>query len=248
MQVSTTSSTSTDGIDWLFGELHGMYGNRFLDAYRSGHVANGVDTGIENAKRTWAERIRANGMTRGQLRRGLAACERLRFPPTWGEFLTLCVPEVEPAAAYQEAIAGLEARGKGEMGEWSHPAVYWAAAELRTDLMLQTYGAVRERWQAALKRQMGRGEWEPIPAPRAALPAPGQGQTTREEAARRLQELGAAGILRTASRPGDGRTWADRILARAAAGDPTLPSVSLRYARELARRNQDGTDGDMRGV
>jgi hypothetical protein len=211
-----------------------MFGNKFLDAYRSGHVENGVDTGIENMKRTWLERIRANGITRGQLRRGLAACERLKFPPTWGEFLALCQPEVDPIAAYQEAVAGLEARGKGEMGEWTHPAVYWAASGLRRELMQEAYGSVRERWLAALKRQMARGAWEPIPEAHIALPAPGEAFTSREAAARMLKELGASGILRSADQAGDQRAWVAKVLERAAAGDALLPAVSLRYARQLA--------------
>jgi hypothetical protein len=242
MDVSTRSSTSTDaGIDWLFAELHGMFGNKVLDAYRSGHVEGGVDTGIENMKRTWLERIRANGITRGQLRRGLTACERLRFPPTWGEFLALCQPEPDPVAAYQEAVAGLEARDRGEIGEWSHPAVYWAASGLRRELQQEAYGSVRERWLAAFKRQMARGAWDPIPEAHVALPAPGQAFTSREAAAKALRELGASGILRAHVPLGQGLRWVDKVLARAAAGDPTLPAASLRLARE-ARPDDDGTD------
>lgn len=236
----TLSSTSTDThIDWLFGELHGRFGNRFLDAFRSGYIVGGVDTGIENMKRTWAERIRANGLTGGQVRRGLAACERLRFPPTWGEFLEACQPRPDAAAAYQEAVAGLMARGRGEPGEWSHPAVYWAAVELRADLLGQTYGAVKDRWEGVLKRQLAREQWEPIPAPRAALPPPGATSTTREEATEHLRALGASGLLRKLVQPSSGsREWAARILERAARGEE-VPLFSLQAARNLM-----GTTGE----
>jgi hypothetical protein len=36
MHALTAEASSDCGIDWLFGELHSRYGNRFLDAYRSG--------------------------------------------------------------------------------------------------------------------------------------------------------------------------------------------------------------------
>jgi hypothetical protein len=231
MDVTLSSSTSDTNIDWLFGELHGRFGNRFLDAFRSGYTVGGVDTGIENMKRTWAERIRANGLTSGQVRRGLAACERLRFPPTWGEFLEACQPRPDAGAAYHEAVAGLLARGRGEMGDWSHPAVYWAAMELRGDLLGQTYGAVRERWDGVLKRHLAREQWAPIPEPRPALPSPGTTTTTREEAAERLRALGASGLLRKLVQPGSGsREWAARILERVARGE-AVPLASVLAAR-----------------
>lgn len=241
MNVSTLSiSTDHDGIDWLFGELHGRYGNRFLDAYRSGITVDGVDTGIANMKRTWSERIRANRLTTGQVRRGLAECERLKFPPTWGEFLEFCQPALDPVTAYQEALAGLEARGKGEIGLWSHPAVYWAASEMRADLMGQTWGAVRERWAAALRRHLARGEWESVPPPRAALPAPGGTTTTREEAGVQLRALTAAGLLRSFDQYGANLSWAEKILVRAAAGEHVAPYALHSAHDALGKRNRLG--------
>lgn len=245
MDLTTPSSTSTDqrtGIDWLFGELHGRYGNRFLDAFRSGHVVNGMDTGVENMKRTWLERIRARRLTRAQLKRGLVACERLKFPPSWPEFLECCQPELDPVVAYEEAVAGLQARAKGEMGEWSHPAVYWAATELRADLMGQTFGAVKERWTAVLKRQMARDDLPPIPPERVALPAPGAAFTSREHAAAMLRELGAAGVLRRMQQTGD-KQWARRILDRLERGD-NVPSYAARQAREVLEKPDEAAQDE----
>jgi hypothetical protein len=214
-----------------------MYGNLFLDKYRTGHLVDGRDTGIENAKAVWRENIAAHGLTRSQVARGLAACEHLKFPPSWAEFLECCEPAPDPVAAYQEAVAGLEARGKGEMGEWSHPAVYWAAAELRAELMTQTYGAVKERWMAAFKRQIGRAEWPPIPVERAALPAPGAAVTSRDQAAAALQALGASGILRRGPQVADPKLWARKILERLACGDGKVTPYAARLAREVVGRD-----------
>lgn len=239
MNVSTSStSIEYDGIDWLFRELHGLYGNRFLDAYRSGMTIDEVDTGIANMKRAWFERIRANRLTTGQVRRGLAACERLKFPPTLGEFLEFCQPELDPATAYQEALTGLEARGRGAMGQWSHPAVYWAAREMRADLMGQTWGAVRERWAVTLRRHLARGEWEEIRLPQRAIPAPGATTTTREEAGAQLRALNAAGLLRRFDQCTANLNWAEKILVRAAAGEPVAP-YALSSAHEAIRKRDE---------
>src|SRR4051812_22184834 len=107
--MTTTPSTQISGqspIDWLLGELHGMFGNPFIDKFRSGHAVTDCetgevyDTGITNMKRVWAEKIRAHGMRLGDIKRGLAVAEGLTFPPSWGEFVKLCVPQgVEPLRA-----------------------------------------------------------------------------------------------------------------------------------------------------
>lgn len=236
MNLSTSStSTDHDGIDWLFAELHGRYGNHFLDAYRSGITVEGIDTGIANMKRTWFERIRANRLTTGQVRRGLAGCERLKFAPTWGEFLEFCLPALDPVTVYQEALAGLEARRRGEMGQWSHPAVYWAARAMRADLMGQTWGSVRERWAANLKRHLARGEWEEIRLPQKAIPAPGATITTREEAGAQLRMLNAAGLLRRFDQCPASLNWTEKILVRSAAGEQVAP-YALSSAREVLRK------------
>ncbi|MFT2588714.1 hypothetical protein, partial [Escherichia coli] len=65
---------------------------KFLDAFRSGHVENGQDTGIENAKRVWGRKIVEQRLTPADIKRGLAGLSNARFAPTWGEFLEACRP------------------------------------------------------------------------------------------------------------------------------------------------------------
>lgn len=43
-------------IDRIFARLQGVYGSEFTGQYATG-VVNGVDGGIENAKRVWAEEL-----------------------------------------------------------------------------------------------------------------------------------------------------------------------------------------------
>lgn len=198
-----------------------MYGNPFLDKYRTGMTVDGRDTGIENMKTVWLESIREHGLTLGQLKRGLAGCAALKFAPSWPEFLAVCRPPPDPVALYQEALAGFEARARGDIGSWSHPAVYWAATGLRAELLGQSWGLVKERWAAALSRQFARASWDAIPVPLVALPAPGGGALENEIAAKLLRQL-CDGMLPKSltQQSGPQMQWAEKLQRRALAGAP----------------------------
>lgn len=229
-QELSTFTAPSSPIDMLFGELHGMYGNQFLDKFRSGHAVDGLDTGTENMKRVWTEKLRSRGMTVGDMKRGLAKCDRVKFPPSWSEFLELCKPSVDPLVAYYEAVAGVQARAKGEMGIWSHPAIFWAATPLSFDLGNQTYSQIKPRWDRALAEQMERGEWEAIPEPLLALPEPAP--MSREEAAQRLQEVGAASVTKEPSTPTDHKRWARLAMEDLKHGGKRYPAVTYKMAKE----------------
>jgi len=66
-----------------------------------------------------------------------------------------------------------------------------------------------------------------VPADKA-LPAPGGTYTTREEAAEILARIGVA--VPQAKPVTDPKAWAHKVLARAAAGDPSLAVESIRAA------------------
>ncbi len=230
-QELSTPNARSSPIDWLFGELYGMYGNQFLDKFRSGHIVDDVDTGIENMKIVWTEKIRSRHMTMGELKRGLSACDRVKFPPSWSEFLELCKPSVDPLTAYYEAVAGVQARAAGEMGTWSHPAIYWAAMPLAFDLGTQSYSQIKGRWERALSEQMDRGEWESIPVPMLQIEAPGKGKLSKEGAAKMIDNLNAAGVLEPKT---DHTYWYRNILAREKKGDRTLTMIQKKFAHEAA--------------
>jgi hypothetical protein len=226
-QLATTSSTSTpDLLVQVVEELHlqqlHSYGKRYTDMWGA------VDVGQMVAH--WSAGLR--GFTPREIKRGMAALEHREWPPTLPEFKKLCRPPIDPTEAYHQAVSGLEARGKGEMGEWPHPAIYWAAALLKQDLLMQPYAQVRERWTAALKAQMERSEWAEIPMPRKELPAPGEARLSREGAAKMLDELGAVGITKSGCKVPDGKRWARKIIERVAGGDKSVPNISLKFARE----------------
>ncbi len=205
----------------LIQRLTEMYGAQFLRQWEA--------VPAERLPIVWAEELA--GYTGVEIARGLAACRQQKFPPTLPEFLMLCRPNLDPAAAYQEAVAGMTDRSRGQLGEWSHPAIYWAAVRVgRHDLLSNGYQVMRSRWETALRKSLEQGEWEPVPEPHQALPAPGKAKMSREEAAQRLGELQAAGIT---SYRGDHRRWITRTLERAANGE-AVPVAVLKRAREAA--------------
>lgn len=216
MTTNLPSSMQTSGalpnpMDWLFGQLHGMFGNKLLDGFRSGHVIEGKDTGIENMKSVWTEKIRANGLKLADVKRGIVGAERLKWPPTWGEFIDLCKPPINIDAAVYEAIDQMRARQHGK-DEWSNPAIFWAAAKVgEYDVISQTVSQLKPRFEAALKKVL-EGEILPVPARVPALAAPGATESTREYGRRRLDELSASDVIKNISKGGN-IEWARRIVA-----------------------------------
>lgn len=225
MSLTLASSTSTTAlpeawVERLFDRMLLEYGRKFTDQW------GGADSDTLIAH--WSRELA--GYTGAELKRGLDALATREWPPTLPEFKKLCRRPLDSTTAYYEAVAGVQARAAGEYGKWSHPAVYWAAMPLAFDLGNQTYSQIKPRWEAALFEQLDKGEWPEIPQPMTALPAPGKTKTSREEAARRLRELHATGIVKD-HRGGDMRGWARTLLEREAAGESLLP-IQSRFARE----------------
>lgn len=215
MTTNLPSSTQTSGalpdpMDWLFGQLHGMFGNKLLDAWRSGHLEGEKDTGIENMKAVWADKIRANGLKFADVRRGLAGAERLKWPPSWGEFLDLCKPPINVDAALYEAVEQMRKRQHGK-DQWSNPAIFWAAAKVgEYDMISQTFTQLKPRFEVALKK-VQEGEIKPVPERVPALAAPTAAESTREYGRQRLDELNASEVVRNVSKGGS-IVWARRII------------------------------------
>jgi hypothetical protein len=176
----------------------------------------------------WSQQLA--GFTPAEIKRGLAALETRDWPPTLPEFKKLCRPAVDATAAYYEAVAGVQARERGDVGQWSHPAIFWASVQIGAfDLKSQSYTQIKARWEKALQDEMEKGQWSAIPEPMIALPAPGKTASSREKAAQMLQQLGASDALKPKS---DHRAWIKKALERAKAGDDSLPGITVRFAQE----------------
>jgi hypothetical protein len=178
----------------------------------------------------WSEQLA--GYTGPELSRGVAEMDLRDWPPTLPEFKRMCRPTLDLANSYYEAVAGVAARASGKMGAWSHPAVYWAAVPLAYDLGNQTYGAMKGRWDRALSSEMDKGEWEPIPVPMIALPAPGKSRASAESSAEMLKQLDARGITKKSGDRVNHLAWAQKIIERIRTGDKTVSMIQQQFAKE----------------
>lgn len=229
--------TSQTPIDFLFSQLHGMYGNQFLDKFRSGHVINGLDTGIENAKQLWGDKLHERGFTLKDAKAGLAACEvkHKTYPPTQPEFFDLCRPSVDPLVAYYEAVEGLNSRDRGEVGTWTHPAIYFACIRVSAwDMKTQTYSQVRTRWENALSDELKKTSWPEIKAPEVPKLALSYDGMDRDAANNFIEQ--ASETIKTPGKKIDHKRWAKKLVARNDAGDKTVDGYALKCAIEALKQ------------
>lgn len=220
MQLTETHPATLGAL--VVNEMRLMYGAKFAQQWQ-GLTAREL-------KDSWDQKL--VGLDETQVRRGLVACLTREWPPTLPEFVKLCCPWMAPEVAYHEAVRGMSARKRGEIGIWSHPAVYWAAVGVSTvDLLSSTYGAIKARWEKSLSDELGKGAWPDIPEPRQALPSPGQTLATKAEAAAALRKMGAEKALdQTGKAP---RRWIAKWEQRIANGEPPTPAIAamLRKAK-----------------
>lgn len=217
MQVANTQT----GLGALVvNEMHLLYGAKFAQQWE------GLTP--RELKDSWNQKLA--GLDEAQVRRGLVACMTREWPPTLPEFVKLCCPWMSPEVAYHEAVRGMSARKRGEIGIWSHPAVYWAAVGVSTvDLLSSTYGSIKARWEKTLSDELAKGAWPDIPEPRQALPAPGQTLATKAEAAAALKKMGADKALDQTGR--NARRWVEKLDERITKGEQPTPAIAAMLKR-----------------
>lgn len=224
--VTTLSTFKPAPISWvesLFARMEAMYGAKFLDMWRG--------TDISLVKQMWADEM--GKLSADDLKRGYAALMTRDWPPSLPEYVKMCKPTVDPTVAYYEAINGVHARERGEAGSWSHPAIFWASIQVSAyDLKHQSYSQIKQRWEKALQDEMDKGQWEPVPEPMAALPAPGKSALSREHANKMVQDLHATGTIKKSDDRVDHKDWAKKILERAKQQHHGLSALQIRFAKE----------------
>lgn len=183
----------------------------------------------------WASELA--GFSAEDLRRGIDAMKASAWPPTLPEFRALCKPALDPQKAYDEAVAGLQQRLRGEVGTWSHPAIFWASSKLAFDIRHQTYQALKSRWEHALNAELAIGSWSEIPSPAEAEPAL-QIAYTREEktAAAELmrQAIAKSGAVKSMDDENiNFRAWAVKIRGDWQKKGKKYPWISYKMADEV---------------
>lgn len=139
----------------LFERLSGQFGSKMADLYL------GIPPDV--VQQEWAAGLA--GFSGPELARGLDACRRRTFPPTIGEFAPLCRPALDAEAAWWEAGACLRQRDEGEVGDWTHPAIWRAACSMSLEVRSGELKQHRKRWSFLLKRELAKGLGDEVPIP-----------------------------------------------------------------------------------
>ena len=162
-------------MDHLFNRLDGSYPNRWRAAFANAQA-------IQNWREAWSEAFSEEGVTTQDISNAIRSCRKMYdWPPSLPEFLKACKPNIDNETAFYEAVQQMVKRATNE-DQWSHPAIYWAAVQMGTDLNNNPYALVKNRWIRALTTELAKGSWDEIPRRLEALVAPGKCYATPEEA------------------------------------------------------------------
>lgn len=213
-------------IDALFAKMSALYGNKFSDMWR--------DSSMQAIKSVWSQEL--SKLSRDEIAKGANALMSQEWPPTLPQFIKLCRTDIDPLQAYYEALNGVIARESGEVGEWSHPAIFWAMVAVGAfDIKNQTYSNIKARWEKCLSEQIARGQWAAIPTPAIGLPAPSN-KSQKEVAEKYLAETQ---VIKHDSDKVDHKRWAKKIMERHRNGDKTLLPIQVQFAREALAAKHD---------
>lgn len=208
-------------VDRLFMRLSVMYGQQFAAQWAS------VDE--QAMKAAWAQDLA--GFSGEEIAAGVEACKSRRYVPNLPEFMMLCRPALDPVTAHAEAVLGMQDRKRGEQGEWSHPAVYWAAVRVGAhDLLNQSFSVIRARWEKELRESFAKGAWVPVPAPSLALPAPGADVTCNAEAQKKIEAI----AVQSQKPRKDSKGWARKILDNQKGRSPAVLAMARAALSEAA--------------
>ena len=162
-----------------------------------------------------------DGYSQEEFIRGVKSVEKQEYPPSLPQFLNLCRPPIDPIKAYFEAVQGVRDRRDGKRGNWSHPAIFWAAAGMSFDLINKPQSAVESQWKQRLSEELSKTSWQPIPEIAQRLPEPPRNREQgQKEYSKVLQKYG----MKAPEARGNGR-WVLRNFDRMVAGWKPVPAV-----------------------
>jgi len=221
-------------IDHLFNRLDGAYPHWWRNNFPD-------DGAVQNWRESWVESFDENGITPESVRLGLAACKaNSDKPPSLSEFMKFCkggiLTKLDPEKAYHEAYAGLQQRLRGEVGTWSHPAIFWASSKLSFDIRHQTYQSLKSRWEHALNAELAIGAWSDVPKPEDAEPALQIAYNREEKTAAAQQMRNLIERSGAVKKPDDNvnyREWAMKIRDDWQRKGKKYPWISYKMADEV---------------
>lgn len=186
-QLSTSPQTvrlsELSGTAKLFAIMSAMYGKLWFEQW--------ADTPQSVMEEVWRSELQ--GYSKTEIEAGVAACKKLKWPPTLPQFLELCRPEIDPVFAWKLAGEGIRARQNGEMGNWPDPCIYWAANRIgQFEILNEPLAKHRVSWIAELDRarnQQAKGLLPEVPEPFKALVAPGNAITPKDDGRKRIREI-----------------------------------------------------------
>jgi len=214
-------------VERIFDQMLLTYGKKFTDQW------GGADP--DKLIKFWCAGLA--GYAGNEIKRGLSGLDVREWPPTLPEFKKMCRPSIDPLIAYYEAVSGLQERLKGEVGTWSHPAIFHASKGLQFDLLNQTYSQIKVRWETALAEQMEKGRWEEINKP-VLMIANSVTQASKDEAAKALAQIEMKSGVALEHKT-DHRLWAKRIIKLSKERDHKLSEIQIRFAKEALKERQD---------
>jgi hypothetical protein len=169
-------------VEAIFMRLSAQLGAKVADLW------GGVPPAAVKAE--WAQGLA--GFSPSEIKRGLSSCQTRAFVPTLGEFVRLCRPAIDPEYAWVEAQAGMKQRTEGQVGDWSHPAVFRAARDFEQQLRSGTYRQFRREWERRLELEFKLGWGDDVPRPNAQLADQATTRSPNSNERMRLAELRAA--------------------------------------------------------
>lgn len=156
-------------MELLFNRFDGMYPGLWRNKFTSAE-------GIENWRLAWAEAFQEENLSFDEVNAGVRACRRgSAYPPTLPEFLEHCrAIKIDYDKAFCEAVDQMGTRRNAklkigptgyshefEQDVWSHPAIFWAARAMGSDLN-RNYFEVKSRWGYELDKVLS-AEVAPVP-------------------------------------------------------------------------------------
>lgn len=169
-----------------------------------------------------------------EIQAGLNGCLLRKYPPNLPEFLDMCRPQIDFEDAFHQAVAGLSARRQGLVGDWSHPAIYYTAIQMASEVLSGTYKQHKSRWDSLLSAQLEVLEYDPIPSPPLQL----ETQHTTSSSAKQVVDIKTLVSDALSKKDSDPVGWARRILA-----NPKGKAIATITKARIALNEYGDSDG-----